>query len=88
MADSDITIPVTGTGDSGPIKVDTRTVGSSEHRQVIVVGAPDSTDTVDVFSLTNANVLPVAMVNASGDQVTTFGGTGGTASDDGDEFTT
>jgi|GEM_PF-1743419 hypothetical protein len=59
MADSDIQIPVTGTGDTGPKKVDTRTVGAGadEHRQVVVLGSP--TTASDVGGVTAANGLAV-----------------------------
>jgi hypothetical protein len=59
MADSDIQIPVTGTGDTGPKKVDTRTVGAGgdEHRQVVVLGSP--TTATDVAGVTAANGLAV-----------------------------
>ena len=124
MADSDISIPVVGSGDTGPKKVDTRTVGAltDEHRQVVVIGDPstaaavagvdaangldvdvtaiaagdntigrmkltDGTDVADVLDLTNSNPLTVAIVDSSGNQVTSFGGSGGTASDDDADFT-
>jgi hypothetical protein len=59
MADADIQVPVTGTGDAGPKKVDTRTVGAGadEHRQVIVLGSP--TTAADVAGVTAANGLAV-----------------------------
>jgi hypothetical protein len=76
MADSDIQIPVTGTGDAGPKKVDTRTVGagSDEHRQVIVIGSP--TTAADVASTTAANGLAVDVTRiAAGQKIQITDGT-------------
>lgn len=47
----------------------------------------DGTDTADVLDLTNSNPLTVAVVNATGDQITSFGGSGGTAEVDDAAFT-
>jgi hypothetical protein len=120
MADADIQIPVTGTGDTGPKKVDTRTVGAGadEHRQVVVIGSPttasdvagttaanglavdvtriaagqkiqltDGTSDATVRNLAANDALNVAIVDGTGAQVTSFGGSGGTASNDGTTFT-
>src|SRR6266498_3341566 len=76
MADADIQIPVTGTGDAGPKKVDTRTVGagSDEHRQVVVLGSP--TTAADVATVTAANGVAVDVTRiAAGQKIQLTDGT-------------
>ena len=109
MADTNIQIPVTGTGDTGPKKIDTRTVDTDEHRQVVVVGDPsttagvaavdatygvkadvsrigtadntigrvkltDGTTVATVRELGTNDALNVALVDGSGNQMTSFCG--------------
>lgn len=47
----------------------------------------DGTDVADVFDLANSNPLTVAIVDGSGSQITSFGGSGGTAEVDDSAFT-
>lgn len=47
----------------------------------------DGTDVADVLDLTNSNPLAVALVDASGNHITSVGGTGGTALADDADFT-
>lgn len=47
----------------------------------------DGTDVADVLDLTNSNPLTVAIVDGSGTQITSFGGSGGTSMTDDAAFT-
>lgn len=72
--------PATGAG-VAPVDA---TTGLTINGNVQVV---DGATVADVLDLTNTNPLTVAVVDGSGTQITTFGGSGGTAEVDDADFT-
>lgn len=62
-------------------------VGNTPNTTPILASLHDGTTKASVADLTNANPLHVAIVDGAGNQVTSFGGTGGTSATDDAAFT-
>ncbi len=77
------------TDSSGELQIDVLTLPAIPTGTNIIgsVKITDGTDVVDVLDLTSSNPLVVAIVDANGDQITSFGGSGGTSATDDAAFT-